>query len=239
MKILSRKTQIILSSVYILICVIALGLFFYNQTISKTVTTLLGEQNATTSLAIETFSTKTVVPQPVEPISEKISSEEHIEDVIIEKKDSSSSKNGSGVDPLPTPVVTPTPTINSYTATGCDDGFASTMISLVNAHRAANNVPALSNDSALAGVGCAHSKWMIETGIFSHVGRNDSRFNERCERANTSCYGENIAFNSAATEQKIFDQFKASSGHNANMLNPNFTSIGVGYQDGYLTQVFR
>jgi uncharacterized protein YkwD len=239
MKLFSRKTQIILSSIYVLVCIVALGLLLYTQTISKIVSTLLSEQVTTTSLAAETFSKNTVVPQPTQPESEKITIEEHIEDVVIEKKDSSASKNTSGVDLLPAPAVTPTPSVNVYTATGCDNGFADTMVGLVNSHRAANNVPALSNDSALAGVSCAHSKWMVETETFSHTGLNGTSPFERCDRAGTSCYGENIAFNTAATAQKLFDQFKASPKHNANMLDANFTAIGTGYQSGYVTQVFR
>jgi uncharacterized protein YkwD len=239
MKLFSRKTQIILSSLYIIGCIVALGLFLYSQSISKAVTTLLGEQSTTTSLAAETFSKNTIVPQPTQPESEKVANEEHIEDVVIEKKDSSASKSGSGVDPLPAPVTTPSSAVNLYTSTGCDDGFADTMISLVNDYRAANNIPTLSNDSALAGVSCAHTKWMVETNSFSHIGLNGTSPFERCSKAGTSCNAENIAKNTDATAQKLFDQFKSSIGHNTNMLNPNYTSIGIGYQAGFVTQILR
>jgi uncharacterized protein YkwD len=244
MKLFSQKTQTFFIGLYIIVGVIAFGLFLFTQSRSNTLNTLMGEQNTITSLAVDTFSKNTILSTPLQPESEKVLNEEIVEVPVEIKKDSAVATNASGVDPLPAPTVTPTPTTTSYTATGCDDGFSDAMISLLNAHRSANNVPALSNDSALVGVACGHSKWMVEikaveTNAFGHVGLNGTSPFERCDRAGTTCYGENIAYNSSTTVQNLFDQFKNSPAHNTNMLNPNFTSIGIGYQSGYVTQVFR
>jgi uncharacterized protein YkwD len=244
MKLFSQKTQIFFIGLYIIVGVIAFGLFLFTQSNSNTLNTLLGEQNTITSLAVDTFSKNTVLPTPSQPESEKVLSEEIVEFPVEIKKDSAVATNASGIDPLPVPAVTPTPTTTSYTATGCDAGFSDVMISLINAHRSANNVPVLSSDSALVGVACGHSKWMVEvkafeTQQFGHTGLNGTSPFERCDKAGTTCNAENIAFNSGATVQKLFDQFKASPGHNTNMLNPNYTSIGIGYQNGYVTQLFR
>jgi uncharacterized protein YkwD len=239
MKIFSRKTQIILSITYIIMCMIGGGLFLFANSVSGNINSLISEEKTITSLASDTFVKNTVIPVPAQPDEQKIQPDEVIEEKIIEKKDSASTQNGSGIDPLPTPTVSLTPVASSYTATGCDDGFAETMIGLVNAHRAANGVAAVSNDSSLAGVSCSHSKWMVETGTFNHTGLNGTSPFERCTKAGTSCNAENIAYNSSATAQNLFDQFKASQGHNTNMLNSNYTSIGIGYQSGYVTQLFR
>jgi uncharacterized protein YkwD len=136
-----------------------------------------------------------------------------------------------------TPIVeTPAPIL--YTSNECDSDFEATMLSLINAHRKENGVGRLFLALELRQVACAHSEWMISNGL-SHTGVNKSTPFERCERAKTACWAENIAMNSNPSPQILFDQFKNSAGHNANMLNKNYTVIGIGYTGGFVTQLFR
>ncbi len=50
--------------------------------------------------------------------------------------------------------------------------------------------------------------------------------------------GENIASGQESADE-VVDGWMASPGHCANIMDPNFTEIGVGYYDGDIwTQVF-
>ncbi|MGL5944276.1 MAG: CAP domain-containing protein [Waterburya sp.] len=49
--------------------------------------------------------------------------------------------------------------------------------------------------------------------------------------------GENVA-QGQTTPTDVLDSWMNSSGHRENILNPNFTEIGVGYENNYWTQVF-
>jgi uncharacterized protein YkwD len=137
-------------------------------------------------------------------------------------------------------IEPPKPNIdNLFTTTGCDQSQASQMLNIVNNHRAANGTKALSFSGQLTGIACSHSKWMSDSGIFSHTGRDNTSPFERCKKAGTYCYAENVAYNTIPNVQDLFDQFKNSPGHNLNMLDPNFVEIGIAFDGIYVTQVFR
>jgi uncharacterized protein YkwD len=144
----------------------------------------------------------------------------------------------------PAPVVTPppalvTPKTNEFTNSNCNAGLANQMLVLINAHRAANGVGSLSLAGDLNGVSCAHSKWMTATGAFSHTGRDGTNPFERCTKAGTACYAENIAYNTETSALNLFIQLKESPGHNANMLDGGFVEVGLGFDSVYVTQLFR
>jgi uncharacterized protein YkwD len=206
-----------------------------NSTISTISSNIATEKSAITNLLIDNLSVS--IPVPPAPEIEKIAFEEITEVEKEEVKKPETPANTTTPTPTPTPNPTPAPQY-SYTATGCDDSFAATMLQLVNAYRVEQGKPELSLDSKLTSVACAHTVWMVENNKFSHTGFADSTPFERCERAGTDCDAENIAFNSNATPQKIFDQFKGSAGHNANMLGSH-SVMGLGYKAGKLTQNFR
>jgi uncharacterized protein YkwD len=241
----NNKIIFILSAIYIVLSLLAGGMWFYGNMISVTRNQINGDIVASASKSIEQFNEKINLQVPDSPPSEIAIADEIIEEKIPEKKEEvvtplpQPQVSNPPQNPVQNPAPSPTQPAYSYTASDCDSGFAGTMLNLVNEHRRANAVAELTLVSDLSGVSCAHSKWMKETGKFSHEGYDGTKFNVRCSRAGTSCNAENIAFNSSATAQKMFDQFKNSQGHNNNMLNPNFTSIGIGYKDGYVTQTFR
>lgn len=79
-----------------------------------------------------------------------------------------------------------------------------------------------------------HSQWMGETGIFDHDspgGPNGDTWVDRIVNAGYSDYStiaENIAAGSA-TAAGVMDQWMNSPGHCANIMEPAFEDIGIGY----------
>jgi uncharacterized protein YkwD len=79
-----------------------------------------------------------------------------------------------------------------------------------------------------------HSQWMGETDSFNHDspgGPNGDTWIDRIENAGYTGYtaiGENIAAGSA-TAQGVIDQWMSSDPHCANIMDPAFEDIGIGY----------
>jgi uncharacterized protein YkwD len=186
--------------------------------------------NTALDIKLQTNIEKNIISQP-KPIIKEVS--KPIVQNIIETK--------------PTPIITPVPVIeapkpvvdNSYVAVGCDQSLASQMLEIVNSHRLANRAKKLSISTQLSNIGCAHSRWMTASGIFSHTGKDSTSPFERCKKAGTYCYAENVAYNTTPNVQDLFEQFKNSPGHNQNMLDPNFVEVGIAFDGIYVTQVFR
>ena len=79
---------------------------------------------------------------------------------------------------------------------------------------------------------------------FSHTRPDGSSFSTALTQAgvNYRSSGENIAYGQTTPEQ-VMNSWMNSSGHRANILNVDFTSIGVGYTQSssgtpYWTQLF-
>jgi uncharacterized protein YkwD len=143
--------------------------------------------------------------------------------------------------PKPQPITEQPKVVASslFSASGCNSSLASQMLVFINNHRAENNAKPLSLSGQLDSIACAHSKWMTETGTFSHAGRDATNPFERCQKAGTYCYAENVAYNTIPNVKDLFEQFKTSPGHNINMLDPNFVEVGLAFDGIYVTQIFR
>lgn len=79
---------------------------------------------------------------------------------------------------------------------------------------------------------------------FSHTRPNGSNFSTALKEAGVSyrTAGENIAWGQR-TPEEVMQGWMNSAGHRANILNPNYTSIGVGYHQSaagvnYWSQLF-
>lgn len=137
------------------------------------------------------------------------------------------------------PVIeTPKPSV-SFSSNSCDQSLVYQLLDLVNNHRVANGSGRVTLAGDLNGVACSHATWMNETGTFSHTGKDGTNPYQRCERAGTVCWAENVAFDSELTAQNIFELYKNSPGHNKNMLNPEYTEIGLAFAGVYNAQEFR
>lgn len=115
------------------------------------------------------------------------------------------------------------------------------VIKLINIERANAGLPALKDDWELARVAEAKSQDMHDKNYFDHTSPTyGSPFDMmKAYGVTYKAAGENIA----KGQQSAADVVKAwmnSEGHRANILNKNFTHIGVGYvKDGnYWTQMF-
>lgn len=128
------------------------------------------------------------------------------------------------------------PTIeNSVTA------YEREVIALVNEHRRSNGLSELSYDWELSRVARIKSQDMKDSGYFAHnsptYGSPFSMMKNFGIKYRSAA--ENIA-RGYATPKAVVDGWMNSSGHRANILNPSFTHIGVGYvyAGNYWTQMF-
>ncbi|MEM9567623.1 MAG: CAP domain-containing protein [Cyanobacteria bacterium P01_E01_bin.34] len=125
------------------------------------------------------------------------------------------------------------------------DRYDLEILQLVNKERTDRGFSALTLSQKLDAAADLHSEDMATNGYFSHTGLDGSKVGTRISRAGYTQYntwGENIAagYPSAAS---VVQGWMNSSGHRKNILNPNFTHMGLGYVTNssgtpYWTQVF-
>lgn len=133
--------------------------------------------------------------------------------------------------PVPkTKIAAPKP---ASTPPSCTGTTTQQFVCLLNQYRASKNLGQLSYNAGLADVALSHSQWMNTTGTFSHTGINGSRLGERCASAGITCRGENLA-KSATSAQHLLQMWKASAGHNANLLG-DYRTVGLGFSGAYVT----
>ncbi len=103
------------------------------------------------------------------------------------------------------------------------------LIELLNEVRAINEAGPLSMDSKLTAVAEQHAAYMLQYNTLSHSGRNESNFEKRIlnEGYSYKSAAENIAFGAASNEE-VLDIWMNSPPHKENLINPQFTEIGIG-----------
>ncbi|MFC0470193.1 CAP domain-containing protein [Halalkalibacter kiskunsagensis] len=117
----------------------------------------------------------------------------------------------------------------------------SRVIELTNQERRNNGLPDLQADASLSNVARVKSKDMQENNYFSHTSPTyGSPFDMmRDFDISYNSAGENIAQGQRSPEE-VVQAWMNSEGHRANIMNGDYTHIGVGYhQNGnYWTQMF-
>ncbi|WP_195263878.1 CAP domain-containing protein [Clostridium sp. 1001275B_160808_H3] len=119
----------------------------------------------------------------------------------------------------------------------------------VNQERAAAGLPALSYNGTMEHYARIKSKDMGDRGYFDHKDPQGKLITEqmKADGVSYSAWGENIAYiqgvsGNATLATQFMDNWMNSSGHRANILSSNFSSIGIGvYKIGntyYATQEF-
>ena len=102
---------------------------------------------------------------------------------------------------------------------------------LINNYRAQNGLGALKTSYMLSKSSAWKSKDLGTNAYFAHddtpIGRSWFQRSVDCGYDHNTYVGENIAAG-YGNAQSVFDGWKASSGHNANMLGSNYTVIGIG-----------
>ena len=114
------------------------------------------------------------------------------------------------------------------------------VFSLVNQARAQNGCDPLQEDTRLDTAAQDHSEDMAQRGYFDHTTPSGVTFDQREKAAGyPTPGGENIAEGQTSAQQVMTDWMN-SAGHRANILNCQFTAIGIGLDtDGwYWTQDF-
>jgi len=125
--------------------------------------------------------------------------------------------------------------------------YANEVLNLVNAHRAAEGVPALVLDENLCNAANMRSIEMDYGNYFEHARKDGSSCFSvlgQCGITSFRTCGENIAAGQRSPSE-VVESWYNSPGHKANMLNAEFTRMGLGYSDSgngeygtYWTQLF-
>ncbi len=109
------------------------------------------------------------------------------------------------------------------------DAEEAAFLTLINTYRSQNGLGSLALSTNLSRAATWHGGDMGAKGYFSHtdsLGRNPSARARDCDYPGGA--GENIAAGTVwDTAQEAFTAWRNSSGHNANMLNSNYTMIGI------------
>lgn len=121
-------------------------------------------------------------------------------------------------------------------ATGWDQSAAeATLWQLLNGDRTNNGLAPLPKHSTLVSLARWRSKDMVDRDYFNHVIKGTNYQVYHWYDTNGLSYsagGENIGYNNGYSDAdspvKINEGFMASSGHRANILNPNWSHGGVG-----------
>lgn len=108
--------------------------------------------------------------------------------------------------------------------------FEHSVLNLVNQYRADNGIDTLRIDEQLTDAAEYHSRSMANDDFFSHQGIDGSSPFDRISDEGYAyrATGENIAAG-FTTPESVVNAWMGSSGHRANILNPNFTEIGIGH----------
>ncbi len=120
--------------------------------------------------------------------------------------------------------------VNIVRAAGADCGSAGSF----------ESAAPLTENAALRCAARNHSLDMATRNFFSHTNPDGEGSRERLDQAGYGgfTWGENIAFGQTSPSQ-VVDGWMRSSGHCANIMNPNFTEIGIGHDaSNQWTQVF-
>ncbi len=138
-------------------------------------------------------------------------------------------------------LIYPGQKINIPTVSSTVTAYESEVVRLVNEIRKENGLKPLTHDWQLSRVARYKSQDMKDLGYFSHNSPTyGSPFNMmKSFGINYRSAGENIAKGYQSPEA-VVNAWMNSPGHRANILNPSFTHIGVGYvvSGNHWTQLF-
>ncbi len=113
------------------------------------------------------------------------------------------------------------------------DSVEQSVVTLINAERAAVGLGSLGLDNRLSFVADQHSTDMMANGCFSHTSCDGTSFGTRVWSVypNTSAIGEVIAAGQS-TAKDVVDAWMGSAGHKAQILGSGYLSLGVGLVQG-------
>ncbi len=126
---------------------------------------------------------------------------------------------------------------NSVGACGSMNTVACQVFNIINQVRASKGLnPLIPNDKCVAAAQ-SHTKDMFTNAFLSHAGSNGQTVKERMlDFGILGAWAENIVKGKNLTPEQAVQMWMNSQGHAQNILNPVFTSGGVGFLNGYFTQ---
>ncbi len=153
-------------------------------------------------------------------------------------------ENTENVQPKPEPKPTPEEdqnVDNEQPTSNANHSLSAAeikMVELVNKERQAAGLQALQIDVDLAYVARVKSQDMNDNNYFSHQSPTYGSPFEMMKEFGITYRGaaENIAKNHSV--EAAHNSLMRSSGHKANIMNSNYTHIGIGIVNGYYTQMF-
>lgn len=112
-------------------------------------------------------------------------------------------------------------------------------VELTNIERAKYNLPPLKLSDALCKSAQEHADDMYNNNYFSHTSQDGRTMSDRIGKYYSAYMykGENIAMGYGSPEA-VVEGWMNSDGHRANILNTNYTEIGIGHNNGYWVQNF-
>ncbi|NPV70158.1 MAG: hypothetical protein HPY55_05870 [Firmicutes bacterium] len=152
---------------------------------------------------------------------------------------------GYGYKPIPAqPAPKPSPAPSTGVGSMQMSGWEWEIVNLVNTERAKAGLRPLQASAELSRVARFKAADMRDKNYFSHQSPTYGSPFQMIKNFGISyrTAGENIAAGQK-TPQEVMNAWMNSAGHKANILNPNFTTIGVGHVTGgtyghYWTQYF-
>ena len=119
--------------------------------------------------------------------------------------------------------------IPERSASAVNQSFVDKVLELTNLERSKLGLSALISNSQLATAAAKHTENMAVQDFFSHTGKDGSSMGSRITATGYkfSNAAENIAAGSS-TPEAVINSWMNSSGHRANILNPNLKEIGIG-----------
>lgn len=181
-----------------------------SQSVSAAPTTIPEPVDITDRLPDESPTTAYV---PTEPVAADAAETTSTAAAVAAESSTTTAPPATSTTTTLVPVATTAPPSGGF-----NSGHESSFHALINSHRTASGLAALSRNSNLDAEARAWSKQMAANGGLSHS--NLGRF-----LPPWSSVGENVAVGGSVSS--IFGGLTASSGHNANMLG-DFTHLGVG-----------
>lgn len=125
-------------------------------------------------------------------------------------------------------IITPLVSVTSALAQPKAEVAGQQLFQAINRERAANGLPPLKWDDALANAARQHAELMAEQGSLSHGFQGELSLPSRATRAGArfSWLSENVA--QGPTAENISAQWMQSSNHRANLLDADMDTIGAG-----------
>lgn len=132
-----------------------------------------------------------------------------------------------------------TPSDNGSSNTADKSGYAKQVITLVNQERAKQGLKPLTENAKLSNMALDKAKDMNNNNYFDHNSPTyGSPFDMMKKYGISFSYaGENIA-KGQKDPADVMKAWMNSEGHRANIMNSNYTTIGVAYYNGYWVQEF-